>query len=303
MLFDLGLFRAKAKAAAADAESDGTIPPGEALVRCAIYVALALGFNLLIYRWHGRDAALEFLAGYLIEQSLSVDNLFVFIMLFTYFSVSPRHQQKVLFWGIIGALVMRGIFIYFGVALIQRFEWIIYVFGAMLVYSGYKMAFSSGEEVHPERNIVLKVIRRFVPITPNYEGDRFFVRKEGYLLATPLVIVLVVIETTDLVFAVDSIPAIMAISKDPFIIYTSNVFAILGLRAMFFALSGVMGLFHLLKYGLSAILVFVGVKMLISHYYHMHVALALGVVAGILTISVAASLLLPEKPKAPHPPE
>ncbi len=267
----------------------------EALIWSAVWVTLALAYNVLIYYWQGPTKALEFLTGYVIEKSLSVDNIFVFVMLFTYFRVPAEYQHKVLFWGIIGALVMRAFFIAVGVTLIQRFDWVIYLFGAILIYSGIKMAREKDKEVHPEQNPLLKLFRRAFPVTNDYEGDRFWVRRTGGLLATPLMVVLIVVETTDLIFAVDSIPAILAITHDPFIVYTSNVFAILGLRALYFALAGVMDLFHYLHYGLSLILIFVGVKMIGAHFFHIPVLVALGVVAGILAVSVAASMIWPKR--------
>jgi tellurite resistance protein TerC len=240
--------------------------------------------------WHGSTPSLEFVTGYVIELSLSVDNLFVFLLIFRYFQVPPGHQHTVLFWGILGALVMRALFIAAGVGLIQRFHWIVYIFGAFLIYSGMKL-FRQGEaEIHPEKNPVLRLFRRWVPVTKDYEGSKFFVRRPG-LMATPLVIVLVVVETTDLLFAVDSIPAILAITRDAFIVYTSNVFAILGLRSMYFALAGMMEMFRYLHYGLSVVLMFVGAKMLLSHFYEIPTAIALSAVAGILLLSVAASML------------
>jgi tellurite resistance protein TerC len=269
----------------------------EALGWSIMWMALAGAFAVLVYFWHGRGATLEFVTGYVIELSLSVDNLFVFLLIFRYFRVPPVHQHKVLFWGILGALVMRGVFILLGVGLIRRFEWIIYGFGALLVYSGIKLFRQEEMEIHPEKNPVLRVFRRWMPVTENYEGGRFFVRRPG-LYATPLLIVLLVVETTDLLFAVDSIPAILAITLDAFIVYTSNVFAILGLRSMYFALAGMMEVFHYLHYGLSIVLIFVGAKMLVSHYYHMPTELALGVVAGVLLTSVLASVVHPRKTKA-----
>jgi tellurite resistance protein TerC len=231
----------------------------------------------------------------LLEKSLSVDNIFVFIMIFAYFRVPALYQHKVLFWGILGALIMRAIFIAAGVTLIQQFHWVIYIFGAFLVLTGIKMATQKDKEIHPEKNPVLKLFRRFMPVTERYEDSRFFVKKGRRWFATPLFVVLLVVETTDVIFAVDSIPAILAITIDPFIVYTSNVFAILGLRALYFALAGIMQLFHYLAYGLAAILVFVGIKMLLADIYKLPIAVALGVVAGILLISVVASLLRPRR--------
>ena len=269
----------------------------EALLWSAMWIALAAIFAVIVYFWHGRVPAVEFVTGYVIELSLSVDNLFVFLLIFRYFQVPTVHQHKVLFWGILGALVMRAIFILAGVGLIRQFHWIIYIFGALLVYSGIKLFRQENAEIHPEKNPLLRLFRRWIPVTKDYEGARFFVRRPG-LYATPLFIVLLVVETTDVLFAVDSIPAILAITLDAFIVYTSNVFAILGLRSMYFALAGMMELFHYLHYGLSLVLIFVGGKMLVSHYYQIPTELALGIVAGILIISVLASMLHPRKAEA-----
>lgn len=263
----------------------------EALAWCALWVTLALLFNLGIYVRLGSRPALEFLTGYLLEYSLSVDNIFVFLMIFTYFRVPYLHQHKVLFWGILGALIMRATFILVGITLIQKFHWVIYIMGGFLILTGIKMAMQKDEEIHPERNPVLRLFRRIVPVTENYEEGRFFVRRNARLFATPLFIVVLVVETTDVIFAVDSIPAILAITLDPFIVYTSNVFAIMGLRALYFALAGIVQLFHYLPYGLSVILVFVGFKMLLVDIYKIPIGIALGTVAGVLVISVIASLL------------
>ncbi len=285
LALDLGVFNRKAHA----------VKLKEALGWSAVWVTLALLYNVGIYFWLGQAKALEFLTGYVIEKSLSVDNIFVFIMLFAYFRVPAEYQHKVLFWGILGALVMRAVFIAVGVTLIQKFEWVIYVFGAVLIYSGIKMALEKDKEVHPDHNPILRLFRKAFPVTPQFEGSRFWVRRETGLLATPLMVVLIVVETTDVIFAVDSIPAVLAITQDPFIVYTSNVFAILGLRALYFALAGVMNVFHFLHYGLSVILVFVGVKMIGSHWFKIPIGIALGVVAGVLVISVVASLIWPKK--------
>ena len=273
-----------------------TIKFREALLWSGLWIGLALAFAVVVYFWHGRGASLQFITGYVIELSLSVDNLFVFLLIFRYFRVPSNHQHKVLFWGIIGALVMRAVFILLGVGLITRFEWIIYFFGALLVYSGIKLFRQEEAEIHPERNPVLRLVRRWMPVTKDYVGNKFFVRERG-LCATPLLIVLIVVETTDVVFAVDSIPAILAITLNAFIVYTSNVFAILGLRSMYFALAGMMEVFHYLHYGLALVLIFVGGKMLASHYVEVPTEVALGVVAGILLISVLASLIHPRKPQ------
>jgi tellurite resistance protein TerC len=267
----------------------------EALVWSGIWVALALLFALGVYVWDGSQPALEFLTGYLIEKSLSVDNIFVFVLIFSYFKVPARYQHKVLFWGILGALVMRAMFIFAGIALLQQLHWIIYVFGALLILTGIKMATEKDKEIHPDKNPVLKLFRRLVPVTEDYHADHFFVKQARHYAATPLFIVLLVVETTDVIFAVDSIPAILGITVDPFLVYTSNVFAILGLRALYFALAGVMQLFHYLHYGLSAILVFVGAKMLLADVYKLPVGVALGVIAGILLMAVIASLMRPQQ--------
>lgn len=288
LVLDLGVFHRRAH----------TVKFREALGWTAMWIALAATFAVLVFFWHGRTASLEFVTGYVIELSLSVDNLFIFLLIFRYFRVNPANQYKVLFWGILGALVMRGVFILVGVSLIRRFEWIVYAFGALLVYSGIKLFMQDEAEVHPEKNPVLRLFRKFVPITKDYEGGKFFVRHRGTgLYATPLLVVLLVVETTDLLFAVDSIPAILAITLDAFIVYTSNVFAILGLRSMYFALAGMMEIFHYLHYGLSIVLIFVGAKMLVSHYYQIPTAVALGIVAGVLILSVLASIAHPSPKK------
>jgi tellurite resistance protein TerC len=273
----------------------------EALTWNGVWIALALLFNAALFVWKGPQVGLEFLTGYLIEKSLSVDNIFVFLLIFTYFKVPAMYQHEVLFWGIVGALVMRAIFIAVGITLITQFHWIIYVFGAFLILTGVKLALEKDKEVHPESNPVLKLFRRLVPVTDQYHGGRFFVRQAGRLMATPLFVVLLVVETTDVIFAVDSIPAILAITPDPFIVYSSNVFAILGLRALYFALAGLMRLFTHLHYGLSAILVFVGMKMLLTDIYKIPIGIALGVVAGILALSILASILFKPAIEAPHP--
>lgn len=268
----------------------------EALIWSMGWIFISLMFNVVVYFRFGYDSALEFLTGYLIEKSLSVDNIFVFAIVFNYFGVSSQYQHKVLYWGIIGALVMRGALIALGTALISNFHWVIYIFGAFLVYTGIKMAVQKGVSVHPERNPVVNLAKKFMPITKEYHGNNFVVNIEGKRYFTPLIVVLMVVEVTDLAFAVDSIPAIFAITHDSFIVYTSNVFAILGLRALYFALSGILELFHYLKYGLGMVLSFVGTKMLISEIYDIPILIALGVVAAILTISIVVSILKP----APH---
>ena len=287
LALDLGIFHRKAH----------EIRVREALIESGYWIGLALLFNVVVYFWQGREVALQFLAGYVIEKSLSVDNIFVFILIFSYFKVPAKYQHKVLFWGIVGALVMRAIFITAGIVLIHKFHWIIYVFGAFLVFTGIRLAFEKDKEIHPENNPVLKLFKRFMPTTDSYEGDKFFIRKSGKLFATPLFLVLLVIEVTDVVFAVDSIPAILAITRDPFIVYSSNAFAILGLRALFFALAGIMGMFHHLHYGLAAILGYVGVKMLLSDIYKIPIVISLGVIVGTLALSIIASLVWPKKDK------
>ena len=284
LVLDLGVFHRRTHA----------VKFREAMTWSVMWIALAAAFALLVYFWHGRAASLEFVTGYVIELSLSVDNLFVFLLIFRYFKVAGEHQHKVLFWGILGALVMRAIFILLGVGLIRKFHWIVYVFGALLVYSGIKLFFQENAEIHPEKNPVLRLVRKLLPVTDDYHGGKFFIRRAG-LYATPLLIVLVVVETTDVLFAVDSIPAILAITLNAFIVYTSNVFAILGLRSMYFALAGMMEMFRYLHYGLSLVLIFVGGKMLASHYYQLPTEYALGIVGLILVVSVLASVARPKK--------
>ncbi|MBN2055818.1 TerC family protein [bacterium] len=269
----------------------------EALIWTMVWIALALLFCGGIYLRAGSVKAVQFLTGYLIEKSLSVDNIFVFLLIFGYFGVAPRYQHKVLLWGILGALIMRALFILTGITMMKHLHWIIYVFGAFLIYTGFKLMVQKNKQIHPDKNPVLRLFKRFMPVTERIENDRFFVRRAGRLLATPLFIVVLVIESTDVVFAVDSIPAILAITVDPFIVYSSNVFAILGLRALYFALAGFMQLFHYLHYGLAAILAFVGAKMLVSEYYKIPAAAALGVIVGVLLVSVLASLLIPAAEK------
>ena len=269
----------------------------EALAWSVFWIGLAAGFAVVIYFWRGTPKTLEFITGYLVEESLSVDNLFVFLVLFQFFRVPAEYQHKVLTFGIVGALIARGAFILVGVKLIQQFHWIIYVFGAFLIYTGINLLRSEEEDVQPEKNWILRLARRRLPVTNGYVGSKFFVTQAGRRLATPLFLVLLVVESTDVLFAADSIPAILAISRDPFIVYTSNVFAILGLRALFFALAGLIEAFHYLHYGLAAILIFIGAKMLLSAHYEIPILVALGVVAGLLAISVVASMMF-RKPKA-----
>lgn len=266
----------------------------EALAWSGVWIALAAAFAVLVLFWHGRAQALQFVTGYVIELSLSVDNLFVFLVIFRYFKVPGEYQHKVLFWGILGALVMRGAFIVAGVSLITRFHWITYAFGALLVYSGIKLLRQGETEIHPEKNPVLRLFRRAFPVTKEYVGGQFFTRENG-LYATPLLVVLLVVETSDILFAVDSIPAVLAITLNAFIVYTSNVFAILGLRSMYFALAGMMDLFHYLHYGLSVVLIFIGIKMLGSHYVNIPTEWALAIVLLVLAASILASLVNPRK--------
>jgi tellurite resistance protein TerC len=266
-----------------------------ALLMSAFWIGLAIAFAVFVHFWMGPGKALEFVTGYLLEEALSVDNLFVFILLFTYFKVPPEQEKTVLFWGIIGALIMRGVFILAGVTLVNRFHWILYVFGVFLIYTGIQLMRQGDKERDPSRNVVLKFCRRFLPLTDSYEDGKFLVRRSGKLLFTPLFVVLMIVETTDIMFATDSIPAILAITRDSFIVYTSNVFAILGLRSLYFALAGMMKLFHYLNYGLSAVLIFIGIKMLLPERYHVPTWMALAVIAGVLTISILASVLFPKK--------
>jgi len=272
----------------------------EALVWCGVWATLAFGFCGLLGIWRGSETAQQFLAGYLIELCLSVDNVFVFILVFAYFRVPQEWQHRVLFWGIIGAVVMRTIFILVGVSVLTRFHWIIYLFGAFLIYTGIKMALvgNSGEEVHPEKNIAVRLFRRIFPVSPAMDGGRFFTRINGRTVATPLFVVLIVVETTDLVFALDSLPAVLAITHDGFVALTSNIFAILGLRSLYFALNGIMQLFRYLKLGLAVILVFIGVKMMIE-FFHITITttVSLTVIAAVLLTSVLASVLIKEYPK------
>jgi tellurite resistance protein TerC len=309
LALDLGVFHRSAHA----------VTVKEATIWSVVWISLAMVFNLGIYLFWNQlvpnsaysngDAALSFFTGYLIEKSLSVDNIFVFVLIFSYFSVPPQYQHRVLFWGILGALVMRAVLILVGAALIKEFHWIIWIFGAFLIFTGIKMAFHKNEELHPEDNPLIKLFRRLMPVTQNYDGSKFFVRNAGKLMATPLFLVLLMIESTDLIFAVDSIPAIFAVTQEPFIVYTSNVFAILGLRSLYFLLAGVMDKFHYLKLGLSVVLTFVGVKMLMPDLsalltgtsYKIPTLVSLGVVAGILAIAVAASLMRARRMPAQAP--
>ena len=297
LAIDLGVFNRKAHA----------VSVREALGSSAVWISIAIGFGLWIGSSMGRQSMLEFFAGYLVEQALSVDNLFVFILIFGYFRIPAELQHRVLFWGIIGALFMRGAMIGAGAVLIAQFHWIIYLFGAFLVFTGAKMAFGGDSEIEPESNPVIRLVRRFLPITAKFHGERFFVRERidgraAKLVATPLFVVLALVETTDVVFAVDSIPAIFGVTRNPFLVYTSNVFAILGLRSMYFVLAGVIGQFHLLKYGLALVLAFVGMKMLLAEIWVLGIGTSLGVVGALLISSVLLSLVIAPKTPNEHPP-
>lgn len=271
-----------------------TVKFREALAWSIGWVLLAVAFAVLVYFWQGRETAVEFTTGYIIELSLSVDNLFIFLLIFRYFKVPSDYQHKVLFWGIVGALVMRGVFIVVGIGLIRRFHWIIFLFGAFLVYSGIRLLGKKDEGIDPEKNPVVRLFRRLIPVTEDYEGDKFLVRRPG-LYATPLLVVLVLVEVTDLLFATDSIPAVLAITLKPFVVYTSNVFAILGLRSLYFVLAGMMDVFHYLHYGLAVVLIFIGGKMLASDYFEIPTVWALGAVGGVLVISMVASVVKPRR--------
>ena len=271
-----------------------TVKFREALRWSIGWILLAIAFAALVYFWRGRETAVEFTTGYIIELSLSVDNLFIFLLIFRYFKVPPDYQHKVLFWGIVGALVMRGVFIVVGIGLIRRFHWIIFVFGAFLVFSGIRLLGKKEAGIDPEKNPLVRLFRRLIPVTDDYVGDKFLVRQPG-LYATPLLVVLVLIEVTDLLFATDSIPAVLAITLKAFVVYTSNVFAILGLRSLYFVLSGMMDVFHYLHYGLAVVLIFIGGKMLASDYFEIPTVWALGAVGGVLLISMVASVVKPKR--------
>jgi len=286
LALDLGVFHRKTH----------VVTLKESITWTVVWVVMAMLFNLGVAHFMGNDKGLEFFTGYVIEKSLSVDNVFVFALLFSYFAVPALYQHKVLFWGVFGALVMRAVMIALGAKLIAEFAWIIYVFGAFLVLTGVKMIVKREEEIHPERNPVVRFFKRYIPTTSDFRGDKFFVRENGVLMATPLFVVLILVEISDLIFAVDSIPAIFAVTKDPFIVYTSNVFAILGLRSLYFALAGVLDKFHYLKVGLGVVLSFVGVKMLLAHSpWKIDTHVSLGVIIVVLAASVVASLVWPKK--------
>ena len=291
LLLDLGLFHKKAH----------TVKTKEALVWYLVWVALAACFGIGVHRFLGSQRALEFVTGYLIEQALSVDNIFVFLVIFQYFAVPPALQRGVLFWGILGAIIMRITFILAGAALLHAFHWMIYVMGVFLIFTGFKLIRHDGAEVDPERNPLVRIVRRIMPVVSEYRDQSFFVREGGRLCATMLFLVLVAVEATDVAFAIDSIPAIFAVTDDPFIVYTSNIFAILGLRSLFFLLSGVMGKFHYLQIGLAMVLMFVGLKMVMSGFYKIPIGLSLLVVATLLAGSVVASLLRPRPKEREEP--
>jgi TerC family integral membrane protein len=271
----------------------------EAAVESSVWIAIGLCFALVVLWWQGGEAAGEYIAGYLIEKSLSIDNVFVWALLFSFFAVPAEYQFRVLFWGVFGALVLRAMFIFAGVALIERFEWVLYVFGAFLLFTAVRIARHSGVEVHPERNPVLRFVRKVIPSTNDYDGQKLFSRRTGRLLATPLFAVLVLIEATDVVFAVDSVPAILAVSREPFIVFASNAFAILGLRSLYFLLAGMANRFRYLKVGLGVILAFVGLKMLLARFYHVPVSVSLGVIALVLLVAVWASLRAERRSSGP----
>lgn len=285
LALDLGVFHRKAHA----------VSVKEALVWTGVWITLSMLFNLFVYSYFGKEKALEFFTAYLVEKSLSIDNIFVMIMIFSYFSVPDSYQHKVLFWGILGALVMRIIFIFAGIELIHKFHWLIYIFGGFLLITGLRMVFGEDKPIEPEKNPLVKLVRKLFPVTTSFEGDKFFVRKDHKTYATPLFVVVVLIEGTDLIFAVDSIPAIIAISEDTFIVYTSNVFAILGLRSLYFALAGIEKYFTYLKYGLATILMFVGIKMCITDFYKIPVEISLIVISFLLAVSMIASISIKRK--------
>ena len=282
LAIDLGVFHRKSHA----------VSFKESLLWTMVWMGLAMIFNALIYFWKGADKALEFLTGYLIELSLSVDNLFVFILIFGYFHVAPQYQHRILFWGILGALILRVIFIFAGAALLVKFHWMIYLFGGILIVSGYKMFFQKDKKIEPDKNPALRLFKKFFPVTEHTDGSKFFIKQNNKWFATPLFLVLLIVETTDVIFAVDSVPAILAITTDTFIVFTSNAFAILGLRSLYFALAGIINVFRYLHFGLAAILVFIGLKMVLADVYKLPIEVALFSVVGILIISIVASLVI-----------
>ncbi|WP_366186468.1 TerC family protein [Flavobacterium ovatum] len=282
LILDLGVFHRK----------EHEVKVKEALIWTFAWISLALVFNYGIYHLFGKEKALEFLTGYLIEKSLSVDNIFIFILIFSYFNVPSIYQHKILFWGILGALVMRAIFIFAGIALINQFHWIIYLFAIFLVFTGIKMLLQDEQKIDPDKNPVVRLFKKIFPVTKTFQGSKFFVKQDTKTYATPLFIVLLMVEVSDLIFAVDSIPAILAITNDPFIVYTSNAFAILGLRSLYFALAGMHGVFRFLKVGLSLILIFIGIKMFLSDIYPIPIFIALIIISAILLTSIIASLAI-----------
>jgi tellurite resistance protein TerC len=288
LLLDLGIFHREAE----------KVSVRQAIGWSAFWIALSLAFNGWIYHEFGSEKGMEFLAGYILEKSLSVDNLFVFLLIFSYFKVPAESQHRVLFFGILGALILRGVFIYLGVTLVHKFSWILYLFGAFLVYSGFKLLGSGDDDDANPENVIVRKLRKRLNMTDGFRGQKFFVIEDGVRKATPLLLVLVAVETSDVLFAVDSIPAVFGVTKDPFIVYTSNVMAILGLRALYFALAGLIEYFHYLNYGLAAILIFIGAKMLGEKYVHLPIALELGIIGALLMASVGASLLFPKAAEA-----
>jgi tellurite resistance protein TerC len=293
LAIDLGIFHRKAH----------EVSLKEAGAWSAVWIALAVVFNLGVYRWFGPERALEFATGYLIEKALAVDNIFVFVVIFTAFAIPAVHQHRILFWGVLGALVMRAAFILVGGAFLQRFHWAIYLFGAILAATGVKLLLQRNQELHPERNPLVRWFQKIFPVTHEPAGGRFTVLRDGRRHATPLLLALVAVEVTDLIFAVDSIPAIFAVTSDPFIVFTSNVFAILGLRSLYFLLAGVITKFVYLKVGLALVLVFVGAKMLLVEVYQIPIAASLGIIAAILGLSMVASILWPPGARAQAPAE
>lgn len=286
LALDLGVFNRK----------DHVVTMRESLIWVSVWVSLAIGFAWLTLKWFGKEIALQFITGYVIELSLSVDNVFVFVLLFSYFNVPPQYQHRVLFWGIIGALAMRAAFIFAGAALLENFHWMIYLFGGILVISGAKMLKQDEDKkIDPEKNIIIRFLRRTMPVSDKFHGNKFFIKENGKNVATLLFVVLVMVEITDLIFAVDSVPAILAITREEFIVFTSNAFAILGLRSLYFALAGIMNLFRFLHYGLSVILIFIGIKMIVSGFYKIPIEWSLVVVVGVLVLSIVLSLAFPKK--------
>jgi tellurite resistance protein TerC len=285
LALDLGVFHKKTH----------RVPVKEAVIWTSVWITLAMIFNILIYFDMGKTKALEFLTGYVIEYSLSVDNIFVFILIFSFFQVKDKYQHKVLFWGIVGALIMRAIFIFAGVALITRFHWIIYIFGGFLIITGIRMLFHGDNKVEPDKNPIVRFFKKFLPVTHEMHEEKFFIKKDSKTYATPLFLVLLIIESSDLIFAVDSIPAVLAISQDTFIVYTSNIFAIMGLRSLYFAVSGIMEYFRFLKIGLAFVLTFVGLKMCTSSFIDIPVIYSLLIIISILIMSIIASVIIKKK--------